>query len=85
MKKEILILFYLTITPHMKQLTLLLGTALYLFPANAQVTQPPTNKPLEIKVVTQVQQTIGTIAITGFNFENGKQSLADWTREGTAL
>ena len=69
----------------MKQLTLLLGTAVLLLPVAAQVTPPPTNKPLEIKVVTQVQHTIGTIAINGFNFENGKLSLTDWTREGTAF
>lgn len=38
-----------------------------------------------MQVVTQVQQVIGTIALNGFNFENGKSSLADWTREGTAF
>ena len=69
----------------MKQLTILLGIALYCQPATAQVKQPTTDKPTEMKVVTQVQTTIGTIALTGFNFELGKQSLADWTKEGTAF
>ena len=69
----------------MKQLPLLLGTALFFLPAAAQVKQPPANKQMEVQVVTQVQQVIGTIALNGFNFENGKLSLAGWTREGTAF
>jgi hypothetical protein len=69
----------------MKHLTILLGIALYCQPATAQVKQPTTDKPPEMKVVTQVQTTIGTIALTGFNFELGKQSLAEWTKEGTAF
>ena len=55
----------------MKQLPLLLGTALFFLPAAAQVKQPPANKQMEVQVVTQVQQVIGTIALNGFNLRMG--------------
>jgi hypothetical protein len=51
----------------------------------SQVITNPVKKPEDIRQVTPVIQTVGVIAIQGFNFETGKNSLNNWTKEGTAF
>lgn len=40
---------------------------------------------MKITAVNRVVQATGTIALTGFNFEQGRPSLDGWLREGTAF
>lgn len=49
-------------------------------PKSTTVTNQPT-----VTMTTMAPSAVGVAAITGFNFELGKISLNDWTREGLAF
>ena len=69
----------------MKRISFLAILTGFVVPVLSQVKQLPVQKKDEIKVVTTVSQPVGVIAMRGFDFERGKDALADWTKEGTAF
>ncbi|MGB5029091.1 MAG: hypothetical protein WBO38_11355, partial [Chitinophagaceae bacterium] len=69
----------------MKRISILVILTGFVVPVLSQVKQLPVQKKDEIKVVTTVSQPVGVIAMRGFDFERGKDALADWTKEGTAF